>query len=338
MLIAFALGLIAGTYALGSPPAEAVDENDRPLTYTVESGSLGRTIEFPAVARWEVAGQVFAPAGGTLTEIVHDGVALEAGDIVIRVDERPLVVVPGPVPAFRPLELGMTGRDVAALNAHLASLGYAVDADAATFDAGSVAAVRAWQERLGLPPTGSVQLGDVLFIEAEHLDGPPFRVAPELAIGAPLPQGAPVLERLEAAPSLVMEFSGNLPDPLRPELEGIATYPDGTSVPVIIGDLESAQGRTIVKLTGLDGGPACEPVECLELVPTVGETRVTIEFVLVPPTRGPVIPAAALQTDADGDPFVSLADGSQRTVDIVVTSGGLVIVEGVEVGETIQLP
>ncbi|CAN5536936.1 hypothetical protein BH23CHL10_BH23CHL10_13690 [soil metagenome] len=337
-VLAFLFGLLAGTYVLGRPAAEAVDAEAQPMTYTVESGSLGRTIPFAAVARWEVAGQLFAPASGVITEILHDGGPLVGGEILLRVGERPMTVLPGAVPAFRTLEQGAAGRDVAALNAYLASLGYSVEAGAEAYTVETTQAVRDWQAQMGVLPSGSVELGDVLFIAPEYMGGPPFRVSRELAVGGPVSSGSPLLERLEEAPSVVMEFGGRPPDQLTPELGGIATFRDGTAVSVAVREFRMEQGRTIVQVMAADGGGLCEPERCLDLVPSSGDVPLNIEFVLVPETPGPLVPAAAIQTDAIGRPYVVLGDGSPQPVEIVVTSGGLAIVDGVEAGEVIELP
>jgi len=61
-------------------------------------------------------------------------------------------------------------------------------------------------------------------------------------------------------------------------------------------------------------------------------------FTLIPKTVGPLVPAVAIESDASGSSFVTMANGSRTPVSIVVTSGGSAIVSGINVGDEILLP
>ncbi|WP_425566973.1 peptidoglycan-binding protein [Sphaerisporangium flaviroseum] len=69
----------------------------------------------------------------------------------------------GDVPAYRTLHPGLTGADVRQLERNLKALahgGFTVDK---TYTWGTAIAVRRWQKELGLPQTGQVEQGRVVF-------------------------------------------------------------------------------------------------------------------------------------------------------------------------------
>src|SRR6266536_4622002 len=100
---------------------------------------------------------------GTLTWIAPVWSTVERGEPLFKVDERPVVVLYGPLPLYRTLRDGREGRDVRQLERNLAALGYAGFTVDDTYTAATAAAVRAWQVSLAVPATGTVALGQVVF-------------------------------------------------------------------------------------------------------------------------------------------------------------------------------
>jgi hypothetical protein len=97
---------------------------------------------------------------------------LPAAGAVIRQDQRVYAVSGVPVPllygataAYRAFYVGMSGgRDVAELTRDLIALGYGDGlARSGHYSAATAAAVERWQQALGLPVTGQILLGDVVF-------------------------------------------------------------------------------------------------------------------------------------------------------------------------------
>jgi membrane fusion protein, multidrug efflux system len=128
-----------------------------------------------------------APGAGTLTWLAPVGSTVSRGEPLYRVDEQPVVLLYGSVPMYRPLDEGTEGTDVIQLQENLAALGYdGFEVDGVYTD-GIAEAVRAWQSDLGLPETGRVEPGQVVFTPGA------IRVAQHIAhLGDPL-RGAPVL-------------------------------------------------------------------------------------------------------------------------------------------------
>jgi hypothetical protein len=141
-------------------------------------GTLGYRASVPVVNRLT----------GTYTELPVPGEVVGAGQVLYRVDDRPVVLLFGSVPAWRPFTPGMTdGPDVQELEAGLIALGDAhglLSVAAPQYGAAAQAAVRRWQTSVGDPATGSIDLGEVVFTPA------PVRVASLGAlVGQPASEG-----------------------------------------------------------------------------------------------------------------------------------------------------
>ncbi|GAA2374090.1 peptidoglycan-binding protein [Dactylosporangium salmoneum] len=104
---------------------------------------------------------------GIVTRVPAAGDVIGRGQQVYRVDDRPVLLMYGDVAAYRPLAPGTTGADVRQLETNLRALGYFTAAADDTYTAATAAAVRRWQKALGLPQTGEVELGRVLFAAAD---------------------------------------------------------------------------------------------------------------------------------------------------------------------------
>lgn len=111
--------------------------------------------------------EVYDRLAGTYTWLPAVGAHIHRGGTLFRLDEKPVVLMYGSVPAYRALEEGVSaGLDVAELNANLIDLGYdpyGAIVDRKSFSAATAEAVRRWQKAEGLPQTGEVELGRIAF-------------------------------------------------------------------------------------------------------------------------------------------------------------------------------
>jgi peptidoglycan hydrolase-like protein with peptidoglycan-binding domain len=130
---------------------------------------------------------------GTITSVPEEGSDLSAGAVLYRVDERPVVLLTGSTPAWRPLAVGVNdGRDVRQLEQNLRALGYDDERELAIderFDTSTAAAVERWQADVGLEVTGRVELGDVVFLPRTRRVG-----TISISLGDPARPGTPVME------------------------------------------------------------------------------------------------------------------------------------------------
>jgi len=102
-------------------------------------------------------------ATGIYTSLPKPGAVIGNGEELYRVDNLPVTNMTGTIPAYRLMDKKMTGPDVEQLNAALLELGYLYYDQGDEFTPATASAVKAWQEDLGLPETGTVPLGQVVF-------------------------------------------------------------------------------------------------------------------------------------------------------------------------------
>ena len=102
---------------------------------------------------------------GTVTKLPEEGATVRPGEALYRVDEDPVVLLSGRVPAWRDLGPGASGADVRQLERGLRALGRLASSEVdGDYDGDTTDAVRGWQEDLGVAETGRVELGRVVFL------------------------------------------------------------------------------------------------------------------------------------------------------------------------------
>lgn len=101
---------------------------------------------------------------GTITRLPAQGAVLDRGAEIYEVDARPVVLFLGDLPLYRPVGPGVTdGPDVRLVEQNLRDLGYGgFGTPDEEFTSATEAAVKRWQDKLGVDETGVVALGDVL--------------------------------------------------------------------------------------------------------------------------------------------------------------------------------
>ena len=111
--------------------------------------------------------ELYDRVGGTFTWLPSVGDVIARGGTLWRIDDLPVVLMYGSVPAYRTLEESVgDGPDVTELNENLIDLGfdpYGAISDEESFGEATAAAVKRWQKAEGLPETGEVELGRVVF-------------------------------------------------------------------------------------------------------------------------------------------------------------------------------
>jgi peptidoglycan hydrolase-like protein with peptidoglycan-binding domain len=153
------------------------------------------------------------PAGraGTVTWLPPEGAVVAEGDVIVRIDEVPVVALTGELPMYRRLASGVDdGTDVRQLEEALVRLGYDPDGEVTvdeTFSAATAAMVRRWQDDLGVADTGRVEVTDVVFsaLPAQVVSlvadvGTPVQPAsPLMVVTGGNPLRGPDVAQLEAA-------------------------------------------------------------------------------------------------------------------------------------------
>jgi hypothetical protein len=98
-------------------------------------------------------------ARGTYTDLPAAGDKVDCGDVLYRVDDKPVLLLCGTVPAYRDLRKGAVGNDVRQLNRnlHVRGAGNA-------FTSKTENTLKALQRRKGVHVTGALALGDAVFL------------------------------------------------------------------------------------------------------------------------------------------------------------------------------
>lgn len=107
-------------------------------------------------------------ARGTNTKLPDDGDKVDCGDVLYRVDDDPVLLLCGTVPAYRDLHRGDKGNDVRQLNRNLHELGYDADADIDPddnhFTWKTEKALEKLQDDKGFDATGALDIDDAVFL------------------------------------------------------------------------------------------------------------------------------------------------------------------------------
>jgi multidrug efflux system membrane fusion protein len=136
-------------------------------TATVTRRTLSESSTVDGTLGYGTAFELYDRLAGTFTWLPSVGAVIGRGGTLWRIDDLPVALMYGSVPAYRALEQGVSdGPDVAELNENLIDLGYdpyGAITDDESFSEATAAAVKRWQKAEGLPETGEVQLGRVVF-------------------------------------------------------------------------------------------------------------------------------------------------------------------------------
>jgi peptidoglycan hydrolase-like protein with peptidoglycan-binding domain len=111
---------------------------------------------------------VISHSQGTLTAMAAEGAIVQRGQTLYEVDGHPVVVFYGDRPAWRTLAIGVSdGADITQLQQNLIALGHATTSNLTAdghFGWTTMVAVERWQKAMGVSQTGTVDLGQIVFL------------------------------------------------------------------------------------------------------------------------------------------------------------------------------
>lgn len=160
---------VIGPFGSSTPSGAS---NDAKLTSTkqVTRQDLSSQTEVNGTLGYAGDYSVVNQAQGTVTSLPAVGQVISQGQVLYRVNDSPVVLLEGSTPAYRNLSLGMTGPDVAQLNADLVALGYATSSELPsgtdTFTYWTLVGVEGLQATLGETANGTLSLGQAVFLPA----------------------------------------------------------------------------------------------------------------------------------------------------------------------------
>ena len=318
---------LAATAVLGGgadAQEDAPEEEAAATTVEVQRTDLVEREVLDGTLGYGDATDLTVSRNGTVTALPAAGSVIERGGTVAEVDGRGVPLLYGNRPLWRPLQDGVEGPDVQILEENLVALGYA-EASSLTVDesytSATAAAVKRWQEAIGLEQTGIVQPSDAVVRPGA------VRVAEALAaIGSPV--GGPVLSVTGTQRTVAIDLAADRQGLVA---EGDAVQvelPDGTVVDATVttvgtvvtpGDQMTGTSASIEVVVTLDDATAGGELDQAPV--DVSVVRSQAEDVLA-------VPVEALLALAEGGYALERSDGTLVGVDTGAFANGLVEVTG----------
>jgi putative peptidoglycan binding protein len=277
--------------------------------------------------------------GGTVTWLPAAGQVIRQGQVLYRVNNgTPVFLLYGRVPAWRALSEGMHGADVRQLNRALIALGYAtraqLDPASKYFTAETGYALEKLQARLGLAQTGTLPLGQAVFLPSA------IRVT---TVSASL--GAPAVGSVFAATSARRVVTIALDAAQQSEVKAgdkvIITLPTGRVTPGVV--------SSVGKVATAGSSPTITVTVTLKHPKAAGaldQAPVTVSIPTASVKNALVVPVDALLARASGGYAVEEVTAGGRHHLVPVTLGlfdnasGLVQVSGASLaaGQRVVVP
>ena len=325
-----------GSVPTGASPIVRTDVAERVV--------LGGTVGHAGTYR------VIAPAAGTLTRLPNLGQVVRRGQAIYEIEGTPVILMYGRRPVWRTFQLGMTdGPDVRQLQANLEALGCGAGLTVGPhFSYATVLAIRCWQLAAHLPVTGTVALGQIVF-----LPGAARVTGQDVTPGAPVQPGSPVEEASSTQPTVTAQvpsasFTVRVGDP------AVVILPDGVTKRTGTISEVSAVASSASSTSGSGaGGSSTSGEPTVQVTVTVHGTvsgfldQAAVQVAITANLDRNVlaVPIVALRATSDGGyDVVVVGDGTARRVPVTVglfdDIAGLAEISGpgLAAGQRVEVP
>ena len=341
------LAVVAGTTVAafvvagrgGRDGADAASGPLPPATTQVTRETLRETLEVDGELGYGPTLTATCRRAGTVTWLPASGTVVGRDQPLYRLDTMPTLLLDGAVPAYRAMSPGAEGPDVAQLEQNLQALGYQGFTVDDEYTDSTADAVTRWQEHHGLPETGVVDLGRVVFATgAVRVD----------SLEAEMGQAAGAGQRLLTYTGTTTVVTVTL------DVADRAVARPGTVVSVTLPGAKRQPGRVSQVTTVIEPGTGNDPqpgtqVEALvslddqQAAADLGQATVDVTFTATERKDVLTVPVAALVALRDGGFGVEVVDGTTTRFVPVTTglfAGGRVEVsgEGLTEGLTVGIP
>jgi peptidoglycan hydrolase-like protein with peptidoglycan-binding domain len=308
----------AAAAGLGGDDSGTADQGAPvPATATITKATLTQTEDVDGTLGYGDATAVGGRLGGTVTGLAAVGSIVDRGKALYYVDNAPVVLMNGTLPLYRPLRSGVSGADVRQFEQNLAALGYTGFTADDEFTGSTASAVRSWQEKLGLPETGAVEIGRVVFAPG------PVRVSEHKAnIGDQA--GGAILSYTGTTRIVTVDLDVARQDLVKAGAAATVTLPGGKRVNGTIASVGT------VATSSSSGGAGAETTTTIDVVVSLADQaslgtldQAPVDVTLVANQRKDVltVPVAALLALAEGGYGLEVVDGS--TTRIVAVQAGM---------------
>jgi hypothetical protein len=270
-------------------------------------------------------------AQGTITALPEAGQVVRQGQVLYRVSGSPVVLLYGKVPAYRDLSDGLTGPDVAELNAGLVRLGYATSVELGPgagwdyFSSETAYALEKLQARLGTAQTGVLALGQAVFLPAAaRITG----LGATTVLGGIAQPGSVLLSASSTTPVVTIDLDAVQQTEVKAGDHVTITLPDSQHTPGVVSSVSTV---ATASSSGSSGDPGSTPVPTITVEVTPAHPQAAGHLdqapVEVTITTGSVhdalvVPVDALLAGAGGGYAVEVT-GAARTRHLVKVSLGV---------------
>ncbi|MEV0895756.1 peptidoglycan-binding protein [Actinoplanes sp. NPDC049802] len=252
---------------------------------------------------------------GTVTWLPTEGATIKRGKPLYKIDNDPVVLLYGALPAYRTLSPGLDGPDVELFEKNLWALGhrgFTVDDE---YTSATADAVQQWQEDLGTDETGTVELGRIVYATG------PIRVADRsVDLGAGAQPGTQLLSTTGTGRVATVDL----------EMSDQRLAKKGAEVDVTLPDGKTVTGKIINVATVIDEASNPGEDDTTTLTVTIGfgttphgleEASVGVQFVASQRENVLTVPVNALLALAEGGYGLQIVEGA--TTRIVAVETGL---------------
>ncbi|MCY1144668.1 peptidoglycan-binding protein [Actinoplanes sp. Pm04-4] len=279
---------------------------------------------------------VTARASGTVTALPVGGAVITRGKPLYRLDNKPVPLLYGSLPAYRTLRPGVDGADVLQFEKNLRALGYTGFTVDDEYTSATAAAVEDWQDDLGMAETGRIGTDQIAYAEG------PVRVdSLTVERGAVVQPGAGLLKT--TGTSMVATV------PLDVDDQRLART--GAAVDVEMPDGSTTKGKITEVETVVEPGQGDQPdttrvdvtITFARTPKDLGAATVSVDFVASQRPDVLTVPVAALLALAEGGYGLQIVEaGGPRIVAVktglfadsrVEVSGG-----GIKAGQKVGMP
>jgi peptidoglycan hydrolase-like protein with peptidoglycan-binding domain len=279
---------------------------------------------------------VMTRLAGTVTGLPAAEATIKRGKSLYRIDNSPVVLLYGKLPAYRKLAPGVEGSDVKQFEQNLWALGYRGFTVDKTYSSATADAVQEWQDDLGLSETGTVDPDRIVYAAG------PVRVdSLTAALGSVVQPGAEVLATTRTSRVATVDL----------DISDQRLAKKGATVEVTLPDGSETKAKIIGVETVAVPAEGNQPAST-KIVVTIGfskapkglnQASVTVGFTASQRKDVLTVPIEALLALAEGGYGVQVVEGSSTRIVAVETglfADGRVEVsgDGITAGTTVGMP
>ncbi len=296
--------------------------------------------------------------GSTITSLPAVGQLVDEGEVIYEVNGEPVVLLYGATPAYRTLHKGMSGKDVAQLNADLVALGFAtgaeIDEHPEYFSSETKAALKALQEKLGVREANGVKLGQLALGQAVFLPSTTLRITSVSGtLGAGAQQGSPIMEATSTGRQVVVKLDAAEQASIKKRDHVTITLPNNQTTPGVVSSVgKVAKSSSSGGHGGGGGEEEGTPTIEVQITPTdpgatgtLDQAPVRVAITTASVNSALIVPINALLALAEGGYAVEVAEGRSHhlvgvTLGLFDDADGRVQVSGsgLQAGQHVVVP